>query len=249
VIRATLKTKGFNGPVSKSILVMTDDPSQPTTTLVIKALVRPYVEVLPRPLVRFNATQNELAVQKVILVSDSVESFNVTSVETNVPYLKASSRVLPGDERLREKPGAQHEVRLTLDKTAPIGPVNAEAVIHTDHPKAPEVPVRVFGVVRALIHVTPSQLQFGSVNASVKPGRNVIVINNQPHKDIKVTGASVNDPAFDAEVEALQDGRRYKVAVVVKGDATAGSRDAVLTIRTDDARFPEFSVPVRASIR
>ena len=43
-VKATLDTGDFSGPISKSILIMTSDPMEPTVTVVIKATVHPYVE-------------------------------------------------------------------------------------------------------------------------------------------------------------------------------------------------------------
>ncbi|MCP4903037.1 MAG: DUF1573 domain-containing protein [bacterium] len=248
MIRAKLNTKGFNGPISKSILVMTNDPVSPTTTLVIKAMVKPYVEVLPRPLVRFNATQREPSTQTVTLISDTGD-FSITNIEADVDYLKVNSRKLEGSERMKGKDGTQYELEVVLTEDAPVGPVNVTAVVQTSHPKAPEVSIRAFGVVRSLIHVTPSRLQFGNVDTKVKPSRNVMVINNRPDKQVKVTGAEVNDSAFATAVEMVKEGSRYKISVTVNEDAAAGSRDAVLTIKTDDPQFPELTVSVRADIR
>ncbi len=45
-VKAKLDTGDFSGPISKSILIMTSDPQEPTVTVVIKATVHPYVEVL-----------------------------------------------------------------------------------------------------------------------------------------------------------------------------------------------------------
>ena len=131
----------------------------------------------------------------------------------------------------------------------PVGPVNAVLEIETNHPKAKTVPVKVFGVVRALLHVTPSQVQFGSVEAKKQPGRNVIVVNNRTgNSPVTVTSASVNDPAFNTEVVTIEKGRRYQVTVTVKPDASEGPRDAVLTLKTTDPEFPTLEVPVRANI-
>jgi hypothetical protein len=51
-IKAKLETRDFSGPISKSILIMTNDPRDPTTTVVIKTVVHPYVQILPRALER-----------------------------------------------------------------------------------------------------------------------------------------------------------------------------------------------------
>lgn len=250
-VKAKLDTKDFSGPISKSILVMTDDPQNPTVTLVIKADVRPFVEILPRPLIRFNAVMHEPMNQSFIVAgADPAKPVKIEGITSSVPFLKTSIRTLGEDELLAGKSETQYEVTLSLTPDAPAGPVNAVLMVNTDAEEAPKIPVKVYGVVRALIHITPSQIQFGSVQASTRPGRNLIVVNN--HTDgtqVQVTGATVNDPAFDAQVATIEEGRRYQVTVVVKPNADPGSRDATLTVNTDDEDFPSLTVPVRANLR
>ena len=97
-VKDNLDTINFAGPISKSILVMTDDPQTPTVTLVIKADVRPFVEILPRPLVRFNAVQHEPMSQTFIVVgADPEKSVKVDSVDSSVPFIKTSVRALGAD--------------------------------------------------------------------------------------------------------------------------------------------------------
>jgi hypothetical protein len=249
-IKAKLDTRDFSGPISKSILVMTNDPQDPTRTLVIKTEVHPYVQVLPRALVRFNAVQHEPMEQKITVVADEEEKdFKVNAVKSSVPFLLASVRPVPADQLLAGKSPQQYEITLTMKKNPPVGPVNTVLEIETNHPKAKMVPVKVFGVVRALLHVTPSQIQFGTVEAKKQPGRNVIVINNRSAGvAVTVTDAAVNDPAFRAEVVPIEKGRRYQVTITVDPNASAGPRDAVLTLKTNDPEFPTMEVPVRANI-
>jgi hypothetical protein len=250
-VKAKLDTADFSGPVSKSILVMTNDPQDPTVSLVIKAEVKPYVEVLPRPLIRFNALKYEQMTQKVTIVSgDGQRDFKVTGVDSSVPYLKPSVRQLAKEEYMPGRPGPQYEVALSLAEDAPMGPVNAQLSVTTDHPKAKTVAIKVYGVVRALLHVTPPQIQFGTVEAKSNPGRNVIVVNNRTGGGgVEVTSADVTDSAFDATVSAIEEGRRYQVTVTIKPDAEPGTRDALLKLATSDPEFPELTVPVRANIR
>jgi hypothetical protein len=249
-IKAKLDTSDFSGPISKSILVMTNDPQDPSLTLVIKTDVHPFVEVLPRALVRFNAVQHEPMTQVLTVVpGDDQPDFKVTGVRSSVPFLQTSVRPLSENELLAGKSPHQYQVSLSMTDDAPVGPVNAMLEVQTNHPKAKKVPVKVFGVVRALLHVTPSQVQFGSVSAKKQPGRNLILVNNRSGGvPVRVTGASVNDAAFDADVITIEDGRRYQVTVTVKADASPGTRDAVLTLKTSDKEFPELQVPVRANI-
>ena len=248
-VKAKLDTSGFSGPITKSILVVTNDPENPSVSLVIKAEVQPYIDVDPRPLVRFSTVQLSEVTDKLKVTTPMDQEFHITKVESSVPYVTASVRKLEAGELVPDRNPSQYEITVTMSGEAPVGPINAELLIHTDHPKAKKVPVRVFGVVRALIHVTPSQIQFGSVEAKVRPGRNVVVVNNQEDKVVKVTGAEVNDPAFAADVLTIADGQRYQVTVSVKPDADPGSRDAMLSIATTDPQFPQLMVPVRANIK
>ena len=250
-IKAKLDTKDFAGPVSKSILVMTDDPQNPTVTLVIKADIRPFVEILPRPLIRFNAVLNEPMNQTFIVVgADPEQTMKIKSVESSVPFIATSVRQLGEDELVKGKSKSQYEVTISLTDDTPVGPVNAVLSINTDLKESPTVPVKVYGVVRALIHVTPSQVQFGSVESKTRPGRNLIVVNNRTDGTrIEISGATVDDPAFAAQVATIEEGRRYQVTVTVKPDADPGSRDATLTLTTTDKDFPTVTVPVRANLR
>ena len=250
-VKAKLDTKDFAGPISKSILVMTDDPQNPTVTLVIKADIRPFVVILPRPLIRFNAVLHEPMNQTFIVAgADPEKTLTVRSVESSVPFLSTSVRQLSGDELIEGKSKSQYEVTISLTDDAPVGPVNAVLSVNTDLKEAPTVPVKVYGVIRALIHVTPTQVQFGSVEAKARPGRNLIVVNNRTDGTrVEVTGATVDDPAFTAQVTTIEEGRRYQVTVVIKADADPGSRDATLTLTTTDEDFPTVTVPVRANLR
>jgi hypothetical protein len=250
-IKAKVDTSEFTGPISKSMLLMTDDPESPSMSLVIKAAVKPYVEVLPRALVRINAIQGEKATQKLVLVADPAigDELEITKVESSVPQLLASYRKLDKDELLDGRGPYQFELELGLGEDVEVGPMNARVMVYTNHPKAKRIVIKVFGVVRALLHVTPNRIQFGAVEAKLKPGRNVIVVNNRPQSKVMLTEATVDDPAFDAEIITIEEGRRYQVTVTIDPESRPGTRDATLTIKTTDDQFPELKVPVGAAIQ
>lgn len=249
-VKAKLDTADFSGPISKSILVMTNDPDEPTARLVIKTDVRPYVEVLPRPLVRFNAIEKDHATEKLVVTpGEGVKDFKVEGISSEFQFIKTTVRQLSGDEIIAGKSEPQYEIAFSLAEDAPVGTVSGAMKVKTNHPKAPEVEVKVYGVVRALLNVTPGQVQFGAVEAKARPGRNVIVVNNRPGAEVEVTGAQVNDPAFEAAVSTIEKGKRYQVTLTVKAEAEPGSRDAVLTLNTSDPDYPRLTVPVRAVIR
>ena len=109
--------------------------------------------------------------------------------------------------------------------------------------------IKVFGVLRALLRVTPPELQFGAVESVQAPVRNLIVVNNRQQTKVEITEALINDPAFTTEIVPIDEGKRYQITVGINRDASAGIKDATLVLKTTDPDFPELTIPVRASLR
>ena len=80
-------TADFSGPMSKAVIIYSNDPDTPQVNLVIKFFSRAYIDVLPRPLLRFSLLQGEAASQKVVLSSDDGSAFEVTGAGVGAaPY-------------------------------------------------------------------------------------------------------------------------------------------------------------------
>ena len=69
-ITLTVDTKNFSGPISKTALVITDDPTVPQKTLFLTAVVKPFVDALPYGFFRITALSGESTTSELILVSD-----------------------------------------------------------------------------------------------------------------------------------------------------------------------------------
>src|SRR5437867_2287483 len=95
-IQSSVDTKSFSGPISKSVLVVSNDPERPQMNLFIKAMVKPFVDVLPQAFVRFSVIKGDSAAQEVILVSEE-KGFRPTIAETSQPYVKAE--ILPAGDK------------------------------------------------------------------------------------------------------------------------------------------------------
>ena len=50
-VQTSVDTKSFSGPISKSVLLVSNDPERGQINLFIKATVKPYVDILPQPYV------------------------------------------------------------------------------------------------------------------------------------------------------------------------------------------------------
>lgn len=249
-ITADVDTTAFTGPITKAVLVFSNDPATPQVNLVIKADVRAFVEVLPRPLLIFtNVLQGEAATQKVVLASADGSDFKVESAAaTSGPY-QLSYRQLEGKERIPDRKGSQWELTVTVPANAPEGMLNQRIMVKTTSPKAPEVTINVTGAVRPVVQVIPGVVDFGTVSGDALIGHNVLVINNRQGSELQLSDAKVDNPNFTTEVIPLQAGQRYQVAVSMNAGTPKGAQKGTLTITTNDPLRKTISIPVTATVQ
>src|SRR4030095_2656141 len=117
-------------PSSRLFLVGATGRERPQMNLFIKALVKPFVDVLPQAFVRFSVIKGDSAGQDVLLVSEE-KGFRPTIAETSQPYVKAE--ILPaGDkDKIAGRAGDQYKVKINVTPDAPEGLLNAPLRVAT----------------------------------------------------------------------------------------------------------------------
>jgi hypothetical protein len=249
-VAAEVDTTGFSGPISKAVLVFSNDPATPQVNLVIKADVRAFIEVLPRPLVIFrNVLQGEPASEKLVLASADGSDFKVQSAEASGGTYQLTYRELPEKERVPDRKGSQWELTVTVPAGAPEGMLNHKIVVKTTAVKAPEVTINVTGAVRAVVQVIPPQVNFGTVAGDALVGQNFLVVNNRQGAELQLSEVKVDNSNFATEVIPLQAGQRYQVAVSLKAGVPKGTQKATVKITTSDPLRKLIEVPVQAVVQ
>ncbi len=247
-IQSSVDTKSFSGPISKSVLVVSNDPDRPQMNLFIKALVKPYVDVLPQAFVRFSVIKGDNAGQDVILLSEE-KGFRPTIAETSQPYVKAE--ILPaGDkDKIAGRPGDQYKIRINVTPDAPEGLLNAPIRVATGVSQQPTIEIPVSGIVRPRVSVTPVTVNFGNFTAGKDPiTRNIIVTNNKPAVPVKVMRAEVSVPGFITDVVPTQDGVSYTVVVKASEKVKKGALDGTVKLFTSDKERAVIEIPLRGEV-
>jgi hypothetical protein len=247
---AEVETKDFSGPISKAVLVFSNDPANSQVNLVIKAEVKSFIEVLPRPQILFRSLlQGEPTEEKLKLVSGDGSDFKVVSIDTGGGPFETSFRQLPDAERVADRKGSQWEVTIRVPAAAPEGLLNHKVTVKTSAAKAPEVTITIAGAIRPIIQVIPAEVNFGKVTNEAVIGHNILLINNRAGFELKVEEAKVDDPELTTEVITLQPGQRFQVAVSLKAGAAKGNHKSVLRITTNDPMRKLIEVPVQATVQ
>lgn len=248
-IKGVLDTTGYLGPVSWALMVFSNDPETPQVNLMIRANIRMFIDVLPRPLLRFNALKGETITDKVTLVAEDGSDFRVLGVEGDGNGLKTSVRELRGGDRIADRAGSQWELVVTVLADANEGMLTRRLKVQTTSPRAPEVTVNVSGIVRPIVQVIPAELNFGEVSSAHPIGRNVVLINNRAENELKILGAEVDSPVFSAKANQMGTSQRFQVGVTLKPGTRAGEHRGVLKVKTNDPNRSVIEVPVRAVVR
>jgi hypothetical protein len=244
-VHTSVDTKSFSGPISKSVLVVSNDPDRPQMNLFVKAIVKPFVDVAPQQYVRFSVVKGDPASQDVILISEE-KGFKPTVVETAQPYVKAEISPAGDKDKIAGRPGEQYKLAISVTPDAPEGLLNAPVRITTGVAQQPNLEVPVSGIVRPRVSVSPITVNFGNFTAGKDPiTRNIVVTNNKPGTPVKVTKAEVSVPGFQTDVVPTQEGVSYTVVVKASDKVKKGAVDGKVTLHTSDKEKAVIEIPLK----
>ncbi len=244
-VHTSVDTKSFSGPISKSVLVVSNDPDRPQMNLFVKALVKPFVDVAPQQYVRFSVVKGDPASQDVILISEE-KGFKPTVAETAQPYVKADISPAGDKDKIAGRPGEQYKLNVSVLADAPEGLLNAPVRITTGVQQQPTLEIPVSGIVRPRVSISPITVNFGNFTAGKDPiTRNIVVTNNKPGTPVKVTKAEVSVPGFMTDVVPTQEGVSYTVVVKASDKVKKGAVDGKVTLHTTDKDKAVIEIPLK----
>jgi hypothetical protein len=247
-ITLTVDTKNFQGPISKTALVISDDPTTPQVTLFLSANVKPYVEAQPFGFFRIQALTGESATSELIISSDEPD-FKPSKAEVTQSYLKVSMVPVPEKDRVAGKNPNQYKVTLTTSSDAPEGLLGGYVKVTTGLKKQAEFDIAISGYIKPTISISPMTVNFGNFDPkgdAVK--RNVMLVNNNvKNETFSVTKAVTSVSGITAEVVSL-DKARVQVTLTVDKKMKKGVFDGELTIKTNDAAKGEIKLPIKGVI-
>jgi hypothetical protein len=251
-VTVELDTGAFAGPISKSVILETNDPAAASLQLTLNAIVKPYVDAYPAGYVRYNLLQGESAIETVTLYSEDPEPFRILKVESPQPWIKVALRTLEAADRVPNigRAGqAQHRLEISLSGDK-VGPLAEKIRVTTSSKHQPEYLVSVSGVVRPTFRVEPTAVNFGEVARNESAATRTIILrsnNLKTPESFVVTSVVSGVPGLGAEVKEVARGQ-YQVTLQVNAMA-AGPFSGDVTVRTNDRVRPVFTIPVRGTAK
>ncbi len=241
-VHVDLDTMTLNGPGSVTTEVYVKGHTPPAAVLALKFNV--VSKLLAKPgYARWIYVQHEPqgSIGQTVYAGDGAD-FQVLSVESPMPAITVSFREAKPEERVEGFAGRQWRVEPTLSTTAPVGAITGFIDVTTTHPRQKLLQIPVSGFVRPTLFVDPDRADFGTLNLS-GPRHAVFQVRNFATEAIALTGAETDVPGISAQVQPVEQGRKYKVVLVLDPAAMReGPFAGKLHLKTDSPKVPALTV-------
>jgi len=255
-VTAHVDTTNFAGPISKAVMLETNDPTAPSAQVTISAVVKPFVEAFPNGFVRFNMIQGDVEKQSVTLFSEEEEPFEIVKIEGPNDWIKAEYAKLDNASAL-PKVGRAGQAQYRLDITVggddtKVGPLAEKVHIVTNSKHQPDYWVSVTGVIRPSVRVEPTGINFGEVAPTDAAATRTVVLRSNDLKTPEafvVTKAESGVPGLTTSIKPTANKGEYEVTLQVGKDAKPGMIDGNVTVYTSDKVKPQVVIPVKGTVK
>ncbi|MBN1350597.1 hypothetical protein JXJ21_14365 [candidate division KSB1 bacterium] len=246
-IIAKLSTKNYQGKISKSIVVHSNDPQSPKTRLNISCAVSG-VNIHPYSRIYFNVREGAQQVKELVLQTIGEEKLTV-SAESSNPLIAVD--VLPLNQ---PKPNEQFQywqqakILVTLPSTYPPGRVTEAVTVKTNSPNDPEIRIPLSGKVFGALTISPERVVMQSdANGTIPPA--TITLEKKDENDFTITKVIASPDDLKAELKTGIKGSQYSVILNWQKSAARGVIQGKITVHSNDFFQPVINIPVSIEIR
>lgn len=230
-IDVVLKTLTFKGRLDKIVTVISNDRSRPQLRLNISGEVLPPYYVKPAAL-NFGKFSKSDASKEI--------PFNIVTTpgtELEIKQVVASNGLLTVRETAaaekRADGSVSHSYVAQVKAGASVGLMRENVTVVTDFKNLEKTVIPVTADVAGEVRLSLQNLNFGAC----KPGQQKskeLVVTKSGKADLELLGVDVLPAGkFDATIEVLEEGRKFKIRVTLKKDAKPGYVKGSVNIRTN----------------
>jgi hypothetical protein len=246
-IEVVFDTKDYSGRISKALTVITNERSMSDRTLVVAATVNSEITASP-PLADFGDVILKQSPEQIIRIKGNMkQELRVERVKFNQDNLDVSYR----------KEGRDFIVSIKLKSNAPIGFFKDTIWIKNNSTALPDMQIPVRATIRGEIGLTPAYVEFGSVPASQKSTRKIILNSPTPfditdnHIEMNVNGSKTTLASNLLKVEVARKSKNEKnVTLELKNPGSQpGSVHGKITLETSNPQQKSLTFDFYAFFR
>ena len=236
IIPIQFNALNYNGPVLKTVSVVSNDKTVPTTVLQLKGTIWRPVDVLPQFAVLNIPPDQPEASTTVRILNNMDEPLTVyPPVITNRAFNAELRTNTPGKE-----------FHLVVTSVPPLSPGNVQGTItlKTSSTNFPIVTVNVWANIQPQILVMPPQvtLPAGPLPNAISP---TITMQNNSTNPLSITGPETALPGVDVDLRETLPGRQFQATLKFpQGFELPGGTLTSLVFKSNNPKLPQIKVPV-----
>jgi hypothetical protein len=242
-VEATIDTTKFQGPKASGLRLMIDRPVWDEIDLNLTCFIRADLTLVPG-LVDFGTVRRStkpVASTLILTYSGPRSDWAITALRTQTARIKAEARELD-----RTHDGRVHwQITTQLDPSGPTGFFKDEITVVSNDPGNREFPISVAANIQGAVSISPSILNFGTL----QPGQTVTkVVHVRSSAPFTITELSSSAAVLAAK--QLKEGQAsdHAINLTLHAPAAAGPLHATVDVRTDLQDEPAARVKAFANV-
>ena len=239
-VKATFSSKGYQGKVTKSLTVETNDPDNPKVGLSILGEVIAEVMVTPRH-VNFRNVRKD-ALPKPIRLEVRVREGKGLKIQE----VSADNPAIVLKEEKRTENEATYSV--SLAEKVPTGRLTGKILVTTSSKKSPKTHVPFYAFVEGRVNLSPQMVSFGVIRPG-EPSSRDITLRGTGGAAFSVDRVKATTDAITSEILPEKEGEVYRLRVTYDpGEKTQGRVSERLTIFVGGEEEEVLEVPIYGNI-
>jgi hypothetical protein len=246
--KVTLKVnlKGFQGKISKTATVSSNDPKNPELVIKVEGSVIALIDVKPTSNVVFRGLADQTT-ETVLDLSATSTPFHISSTETNLTDNISYKLETVEDGKL---------YRVRVANRTKRGNYAGFIKLVTDMAQKPELLIRVNGFIEGEVSVKPQTILVGKLSANQPERIGKVVVNSNRNKPFEITKLVYDErfltvtqnrldeeSGFSLEVspklESVPVGSRQQTTLAIETNLNPGAKDEVQIHIFNSADQPE----------
>lgn len=236
-LNVIVRTAGFNGAVTKTVIVTTNDPKKPNIELRLTGEIIARFKYESRQIFHFGRLQKDAQQTQTTRIVSQLEPLTKLIEAKVVPPDGFRAELTPRED------GKSWDLAVSTVPPLKEGMNQATVEITTDSKEEPVLRLPIYVQVPPRIEVLPMSVQLPDV--TTRQQIRTVTLRNNTKKPLEVTDVAVSDPAIKTELKKSQDGTLYTIVLTVPEGAKIPEQGANLTIQTTDEISPKFVVPIQ----
>ena len=145
-------------------------------------------------------------------------------------------------------PGAETTVRVRLDTSGLRGHFPGRIKVFLNDASLPEADLSFEGQIVPLIEVSPAPAFFVAARRGEARQASLDVINHEP-EPLQIEEVSHMRDRFVTKLETLDEGRRYRLTLILNPDGPSGRHSESIVLKTSSRREPTITVAANTYLR